>query len=87
MKTTNDYTVNSDGFVAGRWRAKDSTVTLSPAAAKYENVTAKTKSAPKPKSGNKPKRRASDDNATDKASTEAPVADTDAGEPGAGSEA
>lgn len=35
------YTVRADGWVAGKWRARGSAVSLSAAEAKYENVTPK----------------------------------------------
>lgn len=34
-----DYTVNADGWIAGKWRAQSSVVSLTPNAAKYENVS------------------------------------------------
>ncbi|MBF9049886.1 hypothetical protein GTA62_13065 [Roseobacter sp. HKCCD9010] len=39
MNEKKDYTVKADGWVAGKWRAKGSTVSLTAVEAKYENVT------------------------------------------------
>ncbi len=38
MSDRQEYTVRSDGWVAGKWRAGGSTVVLTIAQAKYENV-------------------------------------------------
>lgn len=42
-----DYSVNADGWVAGKWRARGSIVSLTTAEAKYENVTLKKDEGPK----------------------------------------
>ena len=81
MSGTQDYIVNSSGWIAGRWRVKDSTVSLSPGAAKYENVTAKPKGAAKPRSGGKPKSRSRDTSPLDKGATGAAIADAQTGDP------
>ena len=47
MSKKQDYTVKADGWVAGKWRARGSTVSLTEVEAKYENVTLKTVEAPK----------------------------------------
>ncbi len=39
MEKTQDYITKSDGWILGRWYAKESTVQMSARAAKYENVT------------------------------------------------
>lgn len=39
MSKEQSYTVKADGWVAGQWRAGGSTVFLTVAQAKYENVT------------------------------------------------
>lgn len=38
MSAKQDYTVKADGWVAGKWCAGGSTVSLTEAEAKYENV-------------------------------------------------
>lgn len=43
------YVVNADGWISGVWREKGAEVTLTPTAAKYENVSlkpTKTRKAP-----------------------------------------
>lgn len=47
MRKKQDYTVKADGWVAGKWRARGSTVSLTEAEAKYENVALKKDEAPK----------------------------------------
>ena len=37
MSDKQDYTVLADGWVAGKWRARGTTVSLTSAEAKYEN--------------------------------------------------
>lgn len=39
MAKSSDYIVNADGWVAGKWRARGSVVSMTPNAAKYENVS------------------------------------------------
>lgn len=46
MSKKQDYTVKADGWVAGKWRARGSTVSLTAAEAKYENVTLKKDEGP-----------------------------------------
>lgn len=47
MENLLDYVVNGDGWVAGHRRKKGDTVSLTKAAAKYENVTLKSETAAK----------------------------------------
>lgn len=65
MSAKQDYTVNADGWVAGKLCFKGDPVQLSPSAAKYENVTLKPKAPPKGKGASKP---------TDEAPASAPKA-------------
>ncbi len=50
MSKKQNYIVKADGWVAGQWRAKGSTVELTEAAAKYENVTLQSEAANAPAS-------------------------------------
>ncbi len=47
MNEKKDYTVKTDGWVAGKWRSKGSTVSLTAIEAKYENVSLKKDTTPK----------------------------------------
>lgn len=47
MSKKQDYTVKADGWVAGKWHARGSTVSLTESEAKYENVALKKAEAPK----------------------------------------
>lgn len=47
MSKKQDYTVKADGWVAGKWRARGSTLSLTEAEAKYENVALKKAEGPK----------------------------------------
>lgn len=47
MSKKQDYTVKADGWVAGKWRARGSTLPLTEAEAKYENVALKKDEGPK----------------------------------------
>ena len=47
MNVKQDYTVKADGWVTGKWCAKGSIVSLTPAEAKYENVSLKKDETPK----------------------------------------
>ncbi|MCW8843606.1 MAG: hypothetical protein OQK00_09345 [Rhodobacteraceae bacterium] len=47
MSEKQEYTVKADGWVAGKWRPKGSTVPMTSAEAKYENVALETEEGPK----------------------------------------
>lgn len=47
MSAKQDYTVKADGWVAGKWCAGGSTVSLTEAEAKYENVAQEKDEGPK----------------------------------------
>lgn len=48
MTGKQEYVTRADGWIAGRWRAKGSAVSLTDAEAKYENVTRKSADRQKP---------------------------------------
>lgn len=54
MSKKQDYIVRADGWVAGKWQARGSTVSLTKEQAKYENVTLKKDEAPKVSPGGSP---------------------------------
>lgn len=47
MSIKQDYTAKADGWIAGKWRARGSTVSLTEAEAKYENVALTKEEGPK----------------------------------------